>query len=324
MSPSKISILELSKLAAGVAVAGTLFLRGWTSPLNGQITRFDEFDYVPPSPAPTFVVTQSAAIPTLTHPYAVPRAAATLPLSTTPAAPVRAKPQTTSAPPASRRHFTAAINSSKSNLAASVTPRQSTAVGATANHKVTPLGSVSTAGGITPATHIDLVPSEQPTATALEPNRLNFIRKPVKEPPLPVQTPSFPLDRNSPPSIVGRHLGMQPGETASERSFRLMSVIGELERHVENVTFENATLKAAVKESDDKFQMAAREVRAHRKDLLVSREELDRLKREVDGLREKFRNVERDNAAVLQTMAPLLQHLLESDEIGALPTERAE
>ncbi len=324
MSPTKIGTLELSTLAAGVAVAGMLFLRGWTSPLSGQITRFDEFDYVPPSPAPTFVMPESAAIPTLAHPYAAPRAAAAVPLSTTPTAPMRAKPRTTSAPPVSHRHLSAAINSSKSNLAASATPRPSTAVGAAVNHKVTPLGSVSTAGGITPASHLDLVPSEQPAATALEPNRLKFIRQPVKPPALPLQTPSFPLDRNSPPAVVGSHLGLQPGETATERSFRLMSAIGDLERHVENITFENATLNAAVKEREDKLQLAAREVRAHRKDLLVSREELDRLKREVDGLREKFRSVEKDNAAVLQTMAPLLQQLLESDDVGALPTERAE
>jgi hypothetical protein len=36
-------------------------------------------------------------------------------------------------------------------------------------------------------------------------------------------------------------------------------------------------------------------------------------------LREKVRLAEKEHSAVLQSMGPLLQQLLESDEVGALP-----
>lgn len=137
-------------------------------------------------------------------------------------------------------------------------------------------------------------------------------------------TPLFPLDRNSPPSVIGSHLGLKPGETATERSLRLMSAIGDLERHVEDVTQQNAHWNVLVNQRDEKLQLAVREIRSARKDLAMAKDELERLKREVDGLRERVRNAEKDNAAVLQTMAPLLQQLLESDEVSSLPTQPVE
>ena len=103
-----------------------------------------------------------------------------------------------------------------------------------------------------------------------------------------------------------------------------MSAIGDLERHVEDVTQQNANLNAVIAQRDEKLQSAVREIRSARKDLVTAKEELERLKREVEGLREKVRNAEKDNAAVLQTMAPLLQQLLESDDVSSLPTKSAE
>lgn len=139
-----------------------------------------------------------------------------------------------------------------------------------------------------------------------------------------MQQPSFPMDRNSPPSVIGSHLGLKPGETATERSLRLMSAIGDLERHVEDVTQQNANLNLLVNQRDEKLQLAVREIRSARKDLMTAKDELERLKREVDDLREKVRNAEKDNAAVLQTMAPLLQQLLESDDVNSFPTKPVE
>ena len=310
MSPSKLKGLGLPTLIVclSVAGAGALFQQGRPAVLQGQTAKFEESDFVPPSPAPNLDALPGAFAPVVTPPRA---SAPTLPPLNR-VAPSHAR--TPTAPPAMHRHVSATINS-----AVASSPRK-TAVGAASSQRVTPLGNVSTAGGVvTTSSQLELVPSEQPVT---EPSRFAIIKKPSKAalPPMP----AFPTDRMSPPSVLGSHLGLHPGETATERSLRLMSAIGELERHVENTTFENATLNAAVKERDDKLLMAVREIRAARKDLVTSREELDRLKREVESLREKVRNAEKDNAAVLQTMAPLLQQLLESDDVGTLPTERAE
>ena len=310
MSPSKLRGLGLPTLIVCLtaAGAGALFQQGRPAALQGQTEKFDEWDFVPPSPAPSRDFLPVASAPTVLSPRA---SAPTLPRLNR-VAPARAS--TSAAPPALHRHVSATINSAVASA-----PRK-TAVGAASSQRVTPLGSVSTAGGVvTTSSQLELVPSEQPVP---ESNRFAIIKKPAKAalPPMP----AFPSDRASPPSVLGSHLGLHPGETATERSLRLMSAIGELERHVENTTYENATLNAAVKERDDKLQMAIREIRAARKDLVTSREELDRLKREVESLREKVRSAEKDNAAVLQTMAPLLQQLLESDDVGTLPTERAE
>ena len=310
MSPSKLKGLGLPTLIAclSVAGAGALFQQGRPAALQGQTEKFDEWDFVPPSPAPSRDFLPAVSTPTALSPRA---SAPTLPPLNR-VAPLRAN--TPTAPPTTHRHVSATINSAVASA-----PRK-TAVGAASSQKVTPLGSVSTAGGVvTTSSQLELVPSEQPVP---ESNRFSIIKKPAKAalPPMP----AFPSDRASPPSVLGSHLGLHPGETATERSLRLMSAIGELERQVENTTYENATLNAAVKERDDKLLMAVREIRAARKDLVISREELDRLKREVESLREKVRSAEKDNAAVLQTMAPLLQQLLESDDVGTLPTERAE
>ena len=310
MSPSKLKGLGLPTLIVCLSVvgAGALFQQGRPAALQGQTAKFDEWDFVPPSPAPSRDGLPAVSAPAVLPPRA---SAPTLPPLNR-VAPLRAN--TPTAPPTTHRHVSATINSAVASA-----PRK-TAVGAASSQKVTPLGNVSTAGGVvTTSSQLELVPSEQPVT---ESSRFAIIKKPAKAALAPM--PAFPTDRMSPPTVLGSHLGLHPGETATERSLRLMSAIGELERHAENTTFENATLSAAVKERDDKLLMAVREIRAARKDIVISREELERLKREVESLREKVRSAEKDNAAVLQTMAPLLQQLLESDDVGTLPTERAE
>lgn len=183
--------------------------------------------------------------------------------------------------------------------------------------KVSTPGRGATNGGAVTVSHEVMEPELPPVDAAL-PSLNGRNSNAYAQPHL------FPVDRNAPPSIIGSHLGLKPGETATERSLRLMSAIGDLERHVEDVTQQNANLNAVIAQRDEKLQSAVREIRSARKDLVTAKEELERLKREVEGLREKVRNAEKDNAAVLQTMAPLLQQLLESDDVSSLPTKSAE
>lgn len=131
--------------------------------------------------------------------------------------------------------------------------------------------------------------------------------------PLPDSGMSFPAERMRPPTIMGSHLGLQPGETATERSLRLMSAVGELERQVESLDQRNAELNQHLKQRDDQLLLAIREIKSARKEVTSARDELEHLRQQVGALQDKVRDAERDNAALLQTMAPLLQKLLETD-----------
>lgn len=131
--------------------------------------------------------------------------------------------------------------------------------------------------------------------------------------PLPDSGMSFPTERMRPPTIMGSHLGLQPGETATERSLRLMSAVGELERQVESLDQRNSELNQHIKQRDDQLLLAIREIKSARKEVTSARDELEHLRQQVEALQDKVRDAERDNAALLQTMAPLLQKLLESD-----------
>lgn len=140
--------------------------------------------------------------------------------------------------------------------------------------------------------------------------------------PLPDSGMSFPTERMRPPTIMGSHLGLQPGETATERSLRLMSAVGELERQVESLDQRNAELNQHIKQRDDQLLLAIREIKSARKEVTSARDELEHLRQQVAALQDKVRDAERDNAALLQTMAPLLQKLLETDGTNS-PTDEA-
>lgn len=131
--------------------------------------------------------------------------------------------------------------------------------------------------------------------------------------PVPDAGMSFPAERMRPPTIMGSHLGLQPGETATERSLRLMSAVGELERQVESLDQRNGELNQHIKQRDDQLLLAIREIKSARKEVSSARAELEHLRQQVGALQDKVRDAERDNAALLQTMAPLLQKLLEAD-----------
>ena len=121
------------------------------------------------------------------------------------------------------------------------------------------------------------------------------------------------MDRVGPPTILGSHLGLQPGETATERSLRLMSAVGDLERQVEALDQRNAEQSQLIKQRDEQLLLAIREIKTARKEVSSARDELEHLRQQVKALQDKVRDAERDNAALLQTMAPLLQKLLDSN-----------
>ena len=113
----------------------------------------------------------------------------------------------------------------------------------------------------------------------------------------PIPAPSaitFP-DRGPVPSIRGSHLQLQPGETATERSLRLMSTVGEMERQLEALQQRNAELSEMVRQRDEQLMIAVREIKSTRKDVSMAREELEHLRDRVRGLQEKVAANERDN-----------------------------
>lgn len=130
---------------------------------------------------------------------------------------------------------------------------------------------------------------------------------------------SFPTERSRPPTIMGSHLGLHPGETATERSLRLMAAVGELERQVDAQGQRNAELTQTLSQRDEQLLTAIREIKSARKDVNSARDELERLRQQIKVLQDKVRDAERDNASLLQTLAPLLQKLLENDGDGASP-----
>lgn len=143
--------------------------------------------------------------------------------------------------------------------------------------------------------------------------------------PLPAMMPSlrpaapgpsflFPSERTVPPQITGSHLGLQPGETATERSLRLMTVIAELEQQNAELAEQNAKLNAELKAKEAKLQSSTSQITGARKELTLTQEELQRLRKEIANLREKFRSAEQENASLMRSLSPLLKQMLESDD----------
>ena len=191
---------------------------------------------------------------------------------------------------------------------------------------VTPLGKLPTSGVIRPTVHSDhtvdpgfMDPMTPPTDPSGLPPLFPRLRSP-----LPGNGSAHPSERAVPPTILGSHLGLQPGETATERSLRLMSAVGELEAQVDTLAERNVDLIQHIKQRDEQLLLAIREIRSARKEVASARDELERLRQQVKGLQGKVGDAERENAALLQTMAPLLHKLLEPDGTGSGPDGRQE
>ena len=121
----------------------------------------------------------------------------------------------------------------------------------------------------------------------------------------------------------GTLLGLN-GETATERLLQMRTAALELERENEELRQQNAGLLSRVKESHDQLLAGVREIQLARKELTAARSDLDRLRNDLQSLRDKVRIAEREYSAVLQSMGPLLQQLLESDDVSALPPNPTE
>lgn len=175
---------------------------------------------------------------------------------------------------------------------------------------------VSPGVGLTTPRHPD--PTQGLTLDGADPALLN--RRKVMQ--LPPMTTS-PTDRGL-PQFRGSVLGLNPGEAASERLFQMQGMMRDLELQMEDLRQQNAGLQTRIKERDEQILAAVREIRVARKELGLAKNDLDRSKRELQTLQDKVRTAEREHSAVLQSMGPLLQQLLESDDVGSLPPNPAE
>ena len=140
---------------------------------------------------------------------------------------------------------------------------------------------------------------------------------------LPPQIVVSHSDQTRPSPVRGSIVGLN-GETAMERLLQALEVIRELEQDNGTLRQQNATLQARVKEMQDQLATGVREIQGARKELTQSLSDLNRLKADIQMLREKVRTTENDHKAVLQSMGPLLQQLLEADDITSLPPNPTE
>lgn len=123
----------------------------------------------------------------------------------------------------------------------------------------------------------------------------------------------FPSERTVPPQITGSHLGLHPGETATERSLRLMAVIAELEEQNAQLVEQNAKLNAELKAKEAKLQSGTLQFSAARKELSLATEEFQRLRKTNTDLREKLQSAEHENGSLMRSLSPLLKQILQSE-----------
>lgn len=179
--------------------------------------------------------------------------------------------------------------------------------------------------GVVPASHEEFaapisaaIPNGVPVSPELPPQ--NLVPSPLS-PSMSSGRPltsganvGFPGERTVPPQVTGSHLGLLPGETATERSLRLMNVITDLEQQIAELTDINAKLNADLKAKEAKLQSGALQFNAARKELSLAAEEFQRLRKENAALRDKYRTAERENASLMRSLSPLLKQILQGDD----------
>lgn len=305
-----------SMLTTGIAV----ILLGTTGFAVSHVfaqNRDDPSLAIPPSPSTAGSTTVGTPLPTVAVPGKV---------AATTSAPYgysrgRHKVQTPARPAATP----APAAASKVRTASLETPSQEPSVSGLSQPDAARTGAANAPArknGITQAGHIDALhdPNIDPS---LAPPPDGLLHGPLwnRQNNGPGAAMTFPMDRGVPPTIRGSHLGLLPGETATERSLRLMSAVAELERQLEGLGQRNAELNELVRQRDDQLLLAIREIKSARKEVLGARDELERLREQVKNLHEKMLTAERDNAALLQTMAPLLYQLLDANPAAPAKTE---
>ena len=125
---------------------------------------------------------------------------------------------------------------------------------------------------------------------------------------------TFPAERTVPPQITGSHLGLHPGQTATERSLSLMSANAELEQENAELQALVAKLSAELKAKDAKLQSSISHISAARKEMALAQEEFQRLRKEMADLRDRFRSAEQENSSLMRSLSPLLKQILQSDD----------
>lgn len=204
------------------------------------------------------------------------------------------------------------LKGSPNSSAGSAKPQTVSAAHAPAPPRRLSTGTTRTDRAVVPASHVDVDSGARSSTPTSEPNVWGLPQWPSgRSSPVPTMTTS--LDRTKPPAITGSHLGLRPGETATERALRLMATVAELERANEELSQRDATMAALVQQRDDKLAQATREIKSARRELSLAREQLERLQAQTQELQKKIRAAERENTAMLQSIAPLLHQLLETD-----------
>lgn len=124
----------------------------------------------------------------------------------------------------------------------------------------------------------------------------------------------FPMQRTVPPQVTGSHLKLQPGETATEFSLRLLADNAGLTEQNAWQTSEIARLTAELKAKDAKLQTGATQINAARKELAQATAEFHRLRKEIGDLREKIRAAEGESASLMRSLSPLLKQILQNED----------
>ena len=186
---------------------------------------------------------------------------------------------------------------------------------------VTPtLRSVDATSGsqIKPAGHVEVAPG--PTRDGVDPA---LVEKRSLRHPIQPQQIMMPPTGGGRPGLRGLRTGLN-GETATERLIQVEALKSEVDRENDELRQQFTLLQARYKESQEQLMTAAREIQAARKELSMARNDLDRLRGETQNLRERIRLAEKEHAGFIQSMAPLLQQILESTDVSALPPNPTE
>ncbi len=188
----------------------------------------------------------------------------------------------------------------------------------TQSGRVVPVQATAGAGsGVTTAGNHDPLQVVTPDGmdTALRRNR----REPAFQ---PIQM--TPTDRGMQPPFRGSIMGLNFGETPVERLIQTQTAMREMEQQNEELRQLNAGLQNRIKEREEQMLAAVREIKVARKELALAKNDLERSKKELQNLHDRVRTAEREHAAVLRSMGPLLQQLLESDDVSSTPPNSAE
>ena len=133
-----------------------------------------------------------------------------------------------------------------------------------------------------------------------------------------------PTDRGVQPPFRGSITGLNFGETPVERLIQMQTSMREMEQQNDELRQLNAGLQNRIKEREEQMLAAVREIKVARKELALAKTDLERSKKELQNLQDRVRTAEREHAAVLRSMGPLLQQLLESDDVSSMPPNPAE